>query len=576
MKKINKILLIALVVIVPFLSQAQFKSDEARKSLVRIYVRVPGADKQNICSGFLWKKNSWVVTSLHGMKAGANINVLYPGKEIRPAKIIKVMKDPDLVLLETSNSDGSALTLKGEAVPLTSYGASEKNNILHALGYWSDASSSQVIDIKHADFNPEKLDGILPEKYKKQLVEMTFPSIHDDIYGLNGGSLLPGFSGSPVYNGKGELVAIGDGGIEAGALNVSWSIPASNLARLEASTTSELPASMMHVPFLFSAEVSVPVTDDAQQEATPQAASEPGNEQDSLLMQSTDHYDSFKHDNLSFYQTKRRSFEEMKRTTLDTSNLQGLVRLITWWNVKLKYQDYNFDVYQLQGDGSDNDPGFVLTLPSGSNLHYDDAVNMFGVDLKELPAGEFFELYYYKEKHHGNPVKEIVSSITDKIGTHTKGLKEDTTFTKNYTLNDNWKQSYLYFTGNEQWTKMNDSVKRVYDSANLKTSWKMLEKYMFSIEIYLNIIYNDSIAFYSVAISYSQPNNDGALLVSLFKPLDCIDLFNRNISLEEYNKKNNKNISKEKFEKKCKRCEFYESMVKTFAAAHLTTVNVLH
>ncbi len=569
-----------LVVIVPFLSQAQFKSDEARKSLVRIYVRVPGADKQNICSGFLWKKNSWVVTSLHGMKPGANINVLYPGKEIRPAKIIKVMKDPDLVLLETSNSDGSALTLKGEAVPLNTFGTSQKNNILHALGYWSDASSSQVIDIKHADFNPEKLDGILPEKYKKQLVEMTFPSIHDDIYGLNGGSLLPGFSGSPVYNGKGELVAIGDGGIEAGALNVSWSIPASNLARLEASTTSELPASMMHVPFLFSAEVSVPVTDDAQQEATLQAASEPGNEQYGIAMQSTDHYDSFKHGNLSFYQTKRRSFEEMKRTTLDTANLQGLVELITYFRVKLKYEDYNFDVYQLQGDGSDNDPGFVLTLPSGSNLHYDTAVNMFGVELEGLPSREFFELYYYKQKHHGNPVKEIVSSITDKFGAQTKGLTEDTTFTKNYTLNDKWKQSYFYLKGKEPLNTMNDSVKRVYDSVSAKLKMKqaiqLYEKYMLYVEVYLNIIYNDSIAFYSVAISYSQTNNDGALLVSLVKPLDCIDLFNSNISLEEYNKKNNKNISKEKFEKKCKRCEFYESFVKTFAAAHLTTVNVLH
>jgi hypothetical protein len=544
MRKINQILLMTLVVIVPFLSQAQFKSDEARKSLVRIYVRVPGADKQNICSGFLWKKNSWVVTSLHGMKAGANINVLYPGKEIRPAKIIKVMKDPDLVLLETSNSDGSALTLKGEAVPLTTFGTSQKNNMLHALGYWADASSSQVIDLKHADFDPQNLDGILPEKYKKQLVEMTFPSIHDDIYGLNGGSLLPGFSGSPVYNTDNKLVAIGDGGIEAGALNVSWSIPASNLERLEASTVSELPATMTHVPFLFSAEVTVPVGDASPQDPAQKAISEQSNEQFGVPTQSTDHYSSFTHDDLSFYQTKRRTYEEIKRTAWDTYFIEVMEKLMKFYRVKLAYDQFNFDVYQVPGDGSDANPGFVITIPAGTSLYFDNDVQMIGVDLKGMPGAEKSAFYYFKTEHHGKPKKEIIGILTQKFGKENgfeissgKAVyveKKGREMVRKSKLNSEWKFELFSVEGNNNITRNGQEVKFGAD---------------------ISMIYNEHTVFYTMSINYRDDVDKEVqgikMMTSWVAPIDCIKKYAQNQNM----------------------CDFLTAVMKLYPSCILTTVN---
>jgi len=393
MNKFRFLCLFLLVIFIPACSQAQFNSDLARKSIVRIYVRVPGESKQNVCTGFMWKQASHIITSLHGMKAGAKITVVYPGKELRPAKIVRIIKDPDLVMLETANSDGSPLNLKTEAIPLTDFAASTKNEMLHALGFWSDAASSQVIDIKHADFDPEKLDGILPEQYKKQIIAMTFPSIYDPIYGLNGGSLLPGFSGSPVFNSNGNLVSVGDGGIEAGALDVSWSIPASNLDRLSASNDTVLPPTITHVPFLYSAEVSIPV--------------------DSVP---TNNYNFFQRDDISLYQTKTRTYTRMKETAWDTFFMDDLERSLKFYRAKVNYDSLNFDVYQIPGGGTAENPGFVVIIPAGTHFYSDTAAHCIRVDLRKDSAMKNFGLYYFKLKNEGKPKKQVREALDQKFG----------------------------------------------------------------------------------------------------------------------------------------------------------------
>jgi len=334
------------------------------------------------------------------MKVGAKITVVYPGKELRPAKIVRLIKDPDLVMLETYNSDGSPLSLKTEAIPLTGFATSTKNDLLHALGFWSDAASSQVIDIKHADFDPEKLDGILPEQYKKQIIEMTFPSIYDPIYGLNGGSLLPGFSGSPVFNSNGNLVSVGDGGIEAGALNVSWSIPASNLDRLSASNDTVLPSTITHVPFLYSAEVSIPV--------------------DSVP---TNYYKFFQRDDISLYQIKTRTYEQMKKTAWDTFFVKDLERCLKFNIEKIHYDSLNFDVYQNPGGGTAENPGFVVIIPARTNFYNDTASHCIGVDLKKDTAMKNFGLYYFKVKNEGKPKKDVRKALDEKFGKICGGFK---------------------------------------------------------------------------------------------------------------------------------------------------------
>jgi len=71
------------------------------------------------------------------------------------------------------------------------------------------------------------------------LARIGFPALDLHILYLEG-SLLPGYSGSPVFDPNGRLVGVGDGVLEKGASYMSWIIPAKYLAELESSTSSSL------------------------------------------------------------------------------------------------------------------------------------------------------------------------------------------------------------------------------------------------------------------------------------------------------------------------------------------------
>ena len=240
-----------------FQVSAQFKPEQAEKSLVK--VMVTGGGKLGVCSGFTWKQKSWVVTSLHAMKPGGIIEVEYPGGNIRDAKVIHVFESADLMMLET-NID--AMPLPNDVVVLSGYagGKPEFGEKIYALGFngGSLGNQTQVLEKGHAD--PETLEFLVRDKDKASLASVGFPSMKIPIYFLSG-SLLPGFSGSPIYNTRNELVGIGDGGLERGQMNVSWCIPAFNLDRLETSSPV-LPARLGEATLLYSAEVSIDVNSD--------------------------------------------------------------------------------------------------------------------------------------------------------------------------------------------------------------------------------------------------------------------------------------------------------------------------
>jgi hypothetical protein len=535
MRKFRFRVLFFCLLFIPAFSQAQFNSDAARKSIVRIYVRVPGESTQNVCTGFMWKQTNNIVTSLHAMKAGAKITIVYPGKELRPAKIIKIITDPDLVMLETCNSDGSPLTLKTDAVPLTSFATSTKNEVLHALGFWSDAASSQVIDLKHADFDPEKLDGILPEQYKKQIIEMTFPSLSDPIYGLNGGSLLPGFSGSPVFNSTGNLVSVGDGGIEAGQLNVSWSIPATNIDRLSASSNAELPSTITHVPFLYSAEASIPI--------------------DTVLS----YYKFFKHDSTSLYQVKTRNYEQIKKTAWDPYFIEKVEKSIKFFRTKLDYDTLKFDVYQIPGQGTVDKPGFVVTIPAGANFYYDSVYHCIGVNLKKDTAFRNFGLYYFRLK--APPKKKgIINAL---YGENAATVATDM-------LNANFGSKYGGFRTSNSSYYVGKNAREMVRNSKFAGGWQTFDgnyesNYLLrsndepvKIVVRANVLFNKDEIFCTVLTEIRTENFGKKLeeksLESIVSPTDCV-----------HPTKNN-----------CNYCNEMKAKIMLNSAVVLTTVNTLY
>ena len=68
----------------------------------------------------------------------------------------------------------------------------------------------------------------------------SFPALDTQVLRLDG-NLLPGHSGAPLLNAHGQVVAIGSGGLERGAVGVGWAVRAQYLAQLRTSE-DKLPA----------------------------------------------------------------------------------------------------------------------------------------------------------------------------------------------------------------------------------------------------------------------------------------------------------------------------------------------
>jgi hypothetical protein len=102
-------------------------------------------------------------------------------------------------------------------------------------------------------FGSGALGDMLPQKNAQQVKAAGTPGLNLQILRLEG-HLMPGFSGAPVLDRSGKVVAIGDGGLENGAVGVSWAIPIEQIAILERSS-ERVSESVVKARELFAAEL---------------------------------------------------------------------------------------------------------------------------------------------------------------------------------------------------------------------------------------------------------------------------------------------------------------------------------
>ena len=203
---------------------------------------------------------------------------------------------------------------------------------IFALGYNSGATGSTTRELKKGYGQKETLESILPHKDKKAIENFKMPDVNLDIYYLDG-SLLPGFSGSPVVNESGKLIGIGDGGLEKGASNVSWVIPAKYLDDLTMSTTTTLPSGLNKAGQLFSAEVNAPDT-----------------------------YEEINYEGYTFVKTKTRTLKQMKETSDDPEGLTRCLKFFERYEDHFDLDKFQFDIYE------DINHGVIIVLPQGTKL----------------------------------------------------------------------------------------------------------------------------------------------------------------------------------------------------------------
>jgi Trypsin-like peptidase domain len=303
--------------------EAQFNPDKLAKSTVRINIKQNGK-VVSTATGFLWQNNNQVVTSLHVMRSGAEIQIEYQGAKTT-ADVKKVLQSADLVLLQVDNPIQGWKALKNYDSNKPAY-----KSELSALGYNNGAPGLSTRELKKGYVNPEILKLLVPPDDRNVLINSKMPDINLPIYYLNG-TLLPGFSGAPVVNKNGSLIGIGDGGLENGASAVSWVIPATYLDQLTSSNVKSLPASLSKSGLLFSADLDV-----------------------------QEDYISVRYKDFEFVKTKTRTFNQLLKSADNPDELKYALSLFDDFDVD--YNSFQFDIYE------DGEYGLVITIPSGAGL----------------------------------------------------------------------------------------------------------------------------------------------------------------------------------------------------------------
>ncbi|NLO50192.1 MAG: trypsin-like peptidase domain-containing protein [Bacteroidales bacterium] len=488
---------------------AQFNPVESAKSLVMIKITANG--QPSAASGFIWKHDDWVVTSLHAMQAGAQIKVLYLNSYWRDAEVIRVLPKADLVLLKTNLSE---MPLNKPVKPVTSFytGQVKFREKLYAQGYHGGANGHRTQSLEKGDANPETLEYLIVSiPNKKKLKALGFPQIDLPVYFLNG-SLLPGYSGAPIYNTDGQLIAIGDGGLENGQINVSWAIPATYLTELESTNSTQLPASLTDLSLLFSAQMQLDEDFDEEKFVNDDLPYLPAENE---------------HNGFEFYKTKNRSFEQMYETSFDPDNLDYFADNFEENNIFIDYSTLRFDIYE------DVINGIVVALPEDSRLVYQPESGSYVVDMSDYNLSHYFMLEYvgvHDTEADFASIDDAIALVDDIIqssyGVAVGGFTIDDDYSYTLTAADQSQVAYLLYQGNNNY----------YDKYENE----------YSLVVYLTILLQDSKVFYSIA-TITMPVAE--LNVAMSTGIDCVDYYDMSTG----------------------ECDYFEMLMRVVAATHLTT-----
>ena len=143
---------------------------------------------------------------------------------------------------------------------------------------------------------------------------------------------MPGLSGAPILDGSGRVVGVVDGGLESGAIGISWGIPARYLDSLAASRTRKLPGAR-GIEELFSADLKASV-------------GRTRNIAGGRLVK-----------------LRTRSFEELASTADDQLGLMQLAQVFSMQS--FNPMQFRYDVYQ------DVESGATVVLPEGATIRED-------------------------------------------------------------------------------------------------------------------------------------------------------------------------------------------------------------
>jgi hypothetical protein len=194
-----------------------------KPSIVRVDARSCGG-MNRIATGFLWRSSATAVTALHAVSGCTDIGVYFEIQKIaRRASVVRVYNKGDLALLQISDPP-AAQALTADLKPPSF------NDDLATIGYQLQIPSMSSTSLQ-LRVGGQTLKDIVPPSVAQEIRRAGSPSLDLEITNIEG-HLVHGLSGAPVLNQRGNVVAIADGGLENGAVGISWAVPSKFLDSL--------------------------------------------------------------------------------------------------------------------------------------------------------------------------------------------------------------------------------------------------------------------------------------------------------------------------------------------------------
>lgn len=182
----------------------------------------PGLDgtQERVQTGFRMSGTEGVVTALHGVYECRNVVAYVVGSATIDVAIELMDADRDVAVLK--RADGRPFADGGLTVGKSSIKAT-------LIGHPLDLSSRQLKSgISLRDAKPIGLEYLVPSAEHAAFNLRGSPLLKTEVFSLEG-AVTAGHSGAPIFNSKGEVFAIANGGLERGASEIAWGVPISGL-----------------------------------------------------------------------------------------------------------------------------------------------------------------------------------------------------------------------------------------------------------------------------------------------------------------------------------------------------------
>lgn len=327
----------------------------AANAVVKIETKFKGPDEKGRIVDMLGNGTGWcykdaihIVTALH-VVAGIpdkDISVFSEvSKKRSSAKVVKVLKEADLALLELTSDIGlKPLTL--DVVDPNS--TSEFYVWGYPHGIPSMAGDYIRFSLSHG--NQPILNNLLQnEKLKEDLENQKYPQLNAKILRVSS-TIQPGHSGAPIINNSGKVIGIADGGLRAGTARLNWAFPANlYVPQLLNSNERPFPEERSIQSNLYSSNIILTenISEEEQYELieTEVMNNTSGIDNQSVTLTWTANYNEI----------IETMFEEDLNDILAVTSENGIDMTDTWYDI---YEDYN--------------TGATITIPAGESMTYEN------------------------------------------------------------------------------------------------------------------------------------------------------------------------------------------------------------